>query len=150
MALLEDMDRPLTALEQHDVLYDLAKALEAIADRARPIKSLNRTAALCARDYIDANVDRDFSLDDLARCARHDRWQLSRDFRAMFGTSPHRYLIARRLDEARRMMLGGCTSAHVAHACGFADQSHFGRLFKKTFGLTPHAWRAAHGAAQSF
>jgi AraC-like DNA-binding protein len=142
-ALLEDCDRPLTGLEQQDALFDLATALQAVSSASGSIKSVNRTAALCARDYIEARIGESFSLDELERATRHDRWQLSRDFRAMFGTSPYRYLIARRLDQARQMMLAGCASADVAQRCGFSDQSHFGRLFKKTFGLTPNAWLSA-------
>jgi AraC-like DNA-binding protein len=89
---------------------------------------------------------RDVSLSDLEQVTRRDRWQLSRDFRATFGTSPYRYLTARRLDRARRMMLEGGSTAGIAISCGFSDQSHFGRLFKKTFGLTPNAWLRAQGA----
>jgi AraC-like DNA-binding protein len=143
-ALLEDYDRPLTELEQQDALYDLATALQAVSGGAGSIKGVNRRAAICARDYIETHIERSFSLGDLERVTRHGRWQLSRDFRAMFGTSPNRYMIARRLDQARRMMLGGCTSADAAHTCGFSDQSHFGRSFKKTFGLTPNAWLRAN------
>lgn len=142
-ALLEDYNRPLTDLEQQDALYDLVTALLDVSGRSRSIKSVNQKAALCARDYIDARVAQSFSLEDLERATHHDRWQLSRDFRALFGTTPYRYLIARRLDKARRMMLEGRAMADVAYACSFSDQSHFGRTFKKTFGLTPHAWLRA-------
>ena len=61
----------------------------------------------------------------------------------MFGASPYRYLILRRLEKARGLLLEGRSGADVAAACGFADQSHFGRLFRKTWGLTPVAWLKA-------
>jgi AraC-like DNA-binding protein len=142
-ALLEDYDRPLTGIAWQDVLYDLAMALQAVAGVRGARMPVNREAAACARDYIDAHVEAGFSLDDLEQVARYDRWQLSRDFRALFGTSPYRYLILRRLDRARCMMLDGHANAETAHACGFADQSHLTRHFRKAFGLTPHAWLKA-------
>lgn len=142
-ALLGDYNRPLTKLEQQDALYDLATALQVVSGDAPPIKPVNRTAATRAREYIDASMERSFSLEDLERVTSHGRWQLSRDFRKMFGTSPYRYLTMRRLDRARRMMLDGCAAAEAASDCGFSDQSHFCRLFKKSFGLTPNAWLSA-------
>jgi AraC-like DNA-binding protein len=100
-------------------------------------------AAAGARDYIEANLTSGFSLEELERATGHCRWQLSRDFRAMFGTSPYRYLTLRRLDLARRMMRVGGAIADVAQDCGFSDQSHFGRMFKQAYGLTPKAWLTA-------
>jgi AraC-like DNA-binding protein len=149
LALLMDYDRPLNELEQQDALYDLAFCLLELSGRTRPIHSLNRSAAVCARDYIEHRVEQGFSLADLERVTKHNRWQLSRDFRTMFGTSPYRYLIARRLERARRMMLAGYTTAEAATGSGFSDQSHFGRSFKKSFGLTPHAWIRASGASHN-
>jgi AraC-like DNA-binding protein len=145
--LLDDYERPLTAHQYQDTLFDLATALEDVSGGGKTIGRVNRRAAMQARDLIDARIDRDISLDELERVTRHDRWQLSRDFRALFGTSPYRYLVLRRLDKARAMLLAGQTIADAGTACGFADQSHFGRQFKKSYGLTPHAWRTAVGHA---
>jgi AraC-like DNA-binding protein len=145
LALLADFDRPLTDLEHQDALYDLAHALRDSASGAGPASIANRAAALGARDYIEAHLDAGFSLGDLEHAVGHDRWQLSRDFRAIFGTSPYRYLILRRLDRARAAMRQGCGNAEAALAAGFADQSHFNRQFKRAFGLTPGGWRRAIG-----
>jgi AraC-like DNA-binding protein len=142
-ALLDDYERALTVGDYQDALFDLASALEDVAGGPKTIGRVNRHAVMRARDFIDARVERAFSLAALERATRHDRWQLSRDFRALFGTSPYRYLVLRRLDKARAMMLAGQSIADAATACGFADQSHFGRQFKKSFGLTPNAWLKA-------
>jgi AraC-like DNA-binding protein len=144
-ALLNDYDRPLTELEVEDAIYDLAIALAEVSGTAAPAKIVNREAAIRARDYIEARLDQSFSLADLERATRHDRWQLSRDFRALFATSPYRYLILRRLDKARAKLLDGRSCADTAAACGFADQSHFTRAFRNAFGLTPKAWLKATG-----
>ena len=142
-ALLADCERPLSLLEYQDALVGLAAALEAVSGGLGVIRRANREAALAARDYIDACLDEAFSLQELEQATGHDRWQLSRDFRAMFGASPYRYLILRRLEKARDLLLQGRSGAQTAADCGFADQSHFGRQFRKTWGLTPNAWLKA-------
>ena len=143
-ALLEDLAHPLDTLEFEQALHDLTVALLAVAGLEAPARIANHAAVTCARDFIEANLDRSLQLEDLERATGYDRWQLSRDFRALLGASPWRFLIFRRLDRARRMMTDGQCLADVAHACGFSDQSHFTRHFKKAFGMTPKAWVAAH------
>jgi AraC-like DNA-binding protein len=142
LALLGDFGRPLAGLELEDMLYDLATALEQVSRRPATAVA-DREAAIRARDFIEAHLGAHFSLTDLEAATGRDRWQLSRDFRAMFGTSPYRYLVMRRLDRARGLMLGGGSIADTALAAGFADQSHFSRTFKRAFGLTPDTWRRA-------
>src|SRR5215469_10708541 len=71
-----------------------------------------------------------------------DRYTLARGFRACFGTSPHRYLIGRRLDRVKAEIARGISLAGAAYAAGFADQSHMTRHFKSRFGLTPGGYAA--------
>ncbi len=141
--LLSDLERPLSLLEYQDALVEIAGALEVASGGISLIRRSSREAARIARDYIDDCLDETFSLSDLEQATGHDRWQLSRDFRIMFGSSPYRYLILRRLEKARALMVEGHSGAAVAAACGFADQSHFGRQFRKTYGLAPTAWLQA-------
>jgi AraC-like DNA-binding protein len=141
--LLEDLDRPLDELEYHDGLGALADALAAAAGEPPPLATARYDATRRARAYLDAHWDRSVALAELEAVADQDRWQLSRDFRAVFGTSPYRYLILRRLDRGRSMLLAGRAIADVALTCAFADQSHFTRQFKRAFGVTPRAWLCA-------
>jgi len=66
-----------------------------------------------------------------------DRYQFARQFRAVYGTSPYRYSVMRRLDLARRQLRQAPPLAETALAAGFADQAHFTRVFKTAFGMTP-------------
>ena len=66
-------------------------------------------------------------MDDLEQHTQYDRWQLARDFRAITGTSPYRYLIYQRLNRASQDLLKGRKVAETALAFGFTDQSHFHR-----------------------
>jgi len=65
------------------------------------------------------------------------RFELARQFRALYGTSPYRYAVMRRLDLARKELRAGTPLADVALAAGFADQAHLTRLFRSAYGLTP-------------
>jgi len=91
--------------------------------------------------FIHASLDQPILLDDLARAAGTDRWSLSRDFRALFGTSPYRYVMLRRLDLARRLIAVGTPLAQAAADAGFTDQSHLTRRHVQAYGMAPDRWR---------
>src|SRR5262249_12439796 len=65
------------------------------------------------------------------------RYELARQFRAAYGTSPYRYSVMRRLDFARTRLGGAMPLVEVALSAGFADQAHFTRMFRRAFGVTP-------------
>jgi AraC-like DNA-binding protein len=54
----------------------------------------------------------------------------------------------RRLQRARRLLLQGVSLAEAAFACGFADQSHLTRQFRRAYGVTPGRWRALQKGSQ--
>ena len=92
------------------------------------------------RDYLDANRFRQVNSGDLEAVAGLDRFTIARQFRRHFGTSPHRYLLMRRLASARERISLGQPLADIAADTGFADQAHFSRHFKKAYGMTPGRW----------
>lgn len=123
-----------------DALSDLAHAMNDVAGKVATVRIANRTAVMRAREFLDTAVVFGARLDQLEKVADCDRWQLSRDFRALLGTSPYRYLQHRRVDLAKQLLREGAKLAEAAHGAGFADQSHFGRTFRKAVGLTPREW----------
>ncbi|WP_300295528.1 AraC family transcriptional regulator [Ferrovibrio sp.] len=96
-----------------------------------------------ARAIIDDCFDADLGLQDLALELDTDRFRLTRAFKAAYGLAPHAYLVQRRLSRARQMLVRGEMPAAAAAATGFADQSHFGRWFRRAYGMTPAAYRRA-------
>jgi AraC-like DNA-binding protein len=138
--LLQAIDRALDPLEQEDAIYDLAMALDAASGATQTIRIADYRAAEQARQYLHESLAQAVTLDELAAASGKDKWSLSRDFRALFGTSPHRYLTMRRLDLVRRLASEGHSLADASAAAGFADQSHMTRHFTKTWGVPPSRW----------
>lgn len=129
-----------------DALHQCVSAMRRCEGRAPPArKNVNREAVMRVREFLDSVPAPGTNLDQLEELAGYDRWQLSRDFRTLLGTSPYRYLQCRRLERAGQLLRAGLGMAEAAHEAGFADQSHFGRVFRRTFGTTPLAWhRSGH------
>jgi AraC-like DNA-binding protein len=126
-----------------DALQQLVSAMQRCG-RSRPTRrTVNREAVMRVREFLDSVPEPGTSLKQLEEIAGYDRWQLSRDFRSLLGTSPYRYLQCRRLERARKLLRSGLGLAAAAQEAGFADQSHFGRVFRSAFGSTPLAWRRA-------
>ena len=79
----------------------------------------------------------DLDLETLARKVGLSRFQALRAFKRRYGLPPHAYQLCVRLGQARRLLSEGATPVDVALRCGFVDQSHFSRHFKRAFGVTP-------------
>ncbi|MEI9941514.1 MAG: AraC family transcriptional regulator [Pseudomonadota bacterium] len=83
-------------------------------------------------------------LETLAKRAGLSRFQALRAFKRRYGLPPHAYQLCLRMSHARSLLLDGAPAADVALRCGFADQSHFTRHFKRFNGVTPMQYARAH------
>ena len=93
-------------------------------------------------DYIEANLHRQITVEELAAVACMSQFHFIRSFKRAFGLPPARYVAQRRVEEAQRLMLGSRRSlAEVALDCGFCNQSHMTRIFKSLAGTTPGVFR---------
>jgi AraC-like DNA-binding protein len=125
----DDFPQPIEELVLPTLVAALADALSRHAGALLPATRVSPKALFTARDLLDAAAG-PVGAATLEAETRVDRYALARGFRACFGTSPHRYLIGRRLDRVKAEIARGISLADAAYAAGFADQSHMTRHFK--------------------
>jgi AraC-like DNA-binding protein len=89
------------------------------------------------RDLLDARTTDGLTMRDAADVLHTHPAHLVRSFTAAYGLPPHAYLIGRRIDHARRLLLTGLPPVEVASAAGFYDQSHLTRHFRRYLGTAP-------------
>lgn len=95
-----------------------------------------------ACDMLDANLDGSLALKHLAAECGLSVSHFSRAFRTTTGVAPHQWLLRRRVEVAKSLMQDRrLPLTEVALSAGFADQSHFTRIFSKMVGASPNAWR---------
>jgi AraC-like DNA-binding protein len=144
--LIMQLTRSRTALGRTEALASVFESLRIIGLMRSDDSYEQRAAPVAARarDYLEAHVADDVTLDVLASEARANKFVLVRAFRRRFGMTPHAYLVARRVQLARDLIARRVPLAIAASNVGFADQSHLGRHFKRIVGMTPgeYAWRS--------
>ncbi len=92
--------------------------------------------------FIDAHLCGDPSVSDLARECRLSASHFARAFRQATSMSPHRWIMRRRIERAKELLLEGeLELVQIALTCGFFDQSHFTRTFDRSEGYSPGKWR---------
>lgn len=128
--------------------HEIHRALELLLDSVaqapfdRPIRGLASWQARRVVDHVLAHLDIPIRVEDLAGVTRLSTSHFSRAFKLSFHMSPHAYVIALRLARARALMLESDEQmSQIAAACGFADQAHFSRAFRRKTGCAPGLWR---------
>jgi AraC family transcriptional regulator len=127
----------------HAVGIHIAHAYGGMRINSQPIRGgLAAWQERRAKELMDASLDSDVTLVQLANECKLSVSQFARAFRQSNGCAPHHWLMSRRVDNAKRLLRDQSLAlADVALTCGFADQSHFTRVFKNTVGESPGVWR---------
>ena len=95
-----------------------------------------------AEEILLSRLDGTVTLAELAEACNLSPGYFTRAFRQTTGRPPHRWLMKKRVEKAEDLLVATKLSlAEIAVACGFADQSHFTRVFSRVIGWTPGAWR---------
>ncbi len=94
-------------------------------------------------DYIEANLDSELQLNELAKVASFSPFHFHRIFKGMVGETLRNYIQRLRVEKAANMLLlmPKKSITEVALDCGFASSAHFARVFKETYGVSASKWR---------
>jgi AraC family transcriptional regulator len=143
--LERDRSEAWRCLRDAYILFDQRAAAEPGAGNSAPAIRPGCLAAWQARrvvEYIEQHLGAKLTNEDIAAAIGLSKSHFSRAFKSTLGASPMVYVATRRVERAKRMMVASAESlAEVALDCGFADQSHLNRQFRRTVGMSPGQWR---------
>ncbi|MBM9477929.1 helix-turn-helix transcriptional regulator [Nakamurella flavida] len=140
------LDRALVRGDDLEAESRLALVVERVAWHltGRPDGTLAQPPALVARrarEILDADPGGIAGIAAVAGVVGVSTAHLVRSFTRSYGIPPHRYLVGRRLDLARRRLLAGDAPVDVAAETGFYDQAHLSRHFTRLLATTPGRYR---------
>lgn len=149
LSFLRVLDLSDVTIERESLLYAvIAQMISRHADRKGPMSPVPRHAerpvVKTLLEYLHHHFTDNVTLRELSDVAALSEFHLLRLFRSAVGLPPHAYIIQKRVDHARRLLLTGLPIAHVGIEAGFADQSHFTRAFKRIVGVTPGCYRSSN------
>lgn len=94
------------------------------------------------RELVDAKMEDDLSLDEMAESVGLSTAHFARMFRKSTGETPHQFVLRQRLERAKAMLRARQTRVlDVAVACGFKTQQHFAQVFRGVCGVSPTEYR---------
>ena len=97
-------------------------------------------SAYLAKDFMHDNWDKNPSLLELEAISGCSKFHLIRSFKKLFGITPHQFLLIVKVGKAKQLLCEGMGCLEASLVCGFYDQSHFNRNFKRAFGVPPSSY----------
>lgn len=144
MSMHDLLGMPRVALEQGEILARLSRELLGLlaSEDRRTSRRVHPTVA-AARAYIHEHWRENFTLDELGQAVGFSTFHLVHAFRAEVGMPPSAYRRTLRVQAAQRLLRTGTPPARAATECGFYDQAHLNRHFKRVTGVTPASYMRA-------
>jgi transcriptional regulator GlxA family with amidase domain len=138
----DDRDAALSALARATSLLQIEIDRKAAPQSANALGSLAAWQVSRVKAYIEANLGGPIRIQDLAAIAQRSSDYFGRAFKCAVGETPHGFIVTCRLRRARELMLeSDLPLAEIAVTCGFADQAHLSKAFRRGHGQSPAVWR---------
>ncbi|WP_143305969.1 helix-turn-helix domain-containing protein [Chitinophaga vietnamensis] len=102
-----------------------------------------------AKLFIDAHFAEPIDLDNIADEACFSKFHFIRQFKSIYGQTPHQYLITVRMEKALELLKAGHSVSDTCYTVGFESISSFSGLFKRMQGLTPSQYLAQQDRRKS-
>lgn len=115
-----------------ELLTDMVTSDHTATDEDNITSKMNQVA-----HYIQNNLDKNMTIEDLSSLAFLSPFYFSRQFKAHFDASPHQYILQCRINKAKILLLQNMDTEYIVENCGFGTPSNFYRRFKSLVGMTP-------------
>ena len=135
--------------DEEDRQRELLKSFVGTPHASEQTPTCVRRARVIAT-FIESHLNEPLRVDRLSKLVGQSTSQFSRSFRRWFGSTLSGYIRTRRMEAAKRLMIGTTMSlCEIAAECGMADQAHFSREFRRLIGETPKRWRNSRAGMTS-
>jgi AraC-like DNA-binding protein len=94
-----------------------------------------------AKLFMDEHLEESIDLDNIADEACFSKFHFIRLFKAIYGYTPHQYLIRIRMERAKALLQSGATVRDACFSLGFDSLSSFAGCFRRYAGIAPAAWQ---------
>jgi len=142
--LFRSLSKPTSLLTCQSLLLEGISRLllqYGVSDQQVRSPKLETRAVTLIRAYLEAHYAEPITIETLAQLASLSPYYLIRSFQQQVGLPPHQYQRHWQLMHAKRSLRTTKPLAEIAAEHGFYDQSHFNRIFKRAFGITPGQYR---------
>ena len=132
-------------------LAGLLSLTERCIRRSGSITSSNQLGYIgSVLEYIESHLTENISAEELAKSCFVSEQKLCADFKAHMNETLHQYIVSARITRAAMMIAKGISPAAASAECGFSDETHFQKTFKKRMGMTPRIFSKTVGKVLEF